>query len=372
MKFVKWEDLRSGMRLARPIYNKNGVLLFERDSRLSSATIESVKNFGLLGIYILEPAEPLPPMSEEDLEFERFEIKMVSSIQAEIEKVLSTKHQKNLPTIVSQIIRAYGHLDGKVHLYQNLRSRDDYVYRHMFNTAILCAMIASKMNVSVDDRLQVVSAALIHDIGAVKSQNPAVYGAVADRSVQDAFYGELLRGCEILEESFGTDGIVYRRICQQAIRAQMEADHGEVNTKAKMITGAKILMVAGKFDRLTAMSLNGQSESEVRAVQEFLDHPEFYDPAVVKALIDSIYVVFPGVSVELNTGEKALVISENPENILQPTVLSFRDNSILDLSLPGNSDIRIKDVMKTLDNRYIMNTEKLDAVGVPGAVAPQG
>ena len=64
MKFVEAAELKNGMRLARPIYNKKGVLLFERDSRLTQQTIESVRNFGLLGVYILEPAEPLPPMSE--------------------------------------------------------------------------------------------------------------------------------------------------------------------------------------------------------------------------------------------------------------------------------------------------------------------
>lgn len=72
MIFVKSEDLKYGMRLAKPIYNKTGVLLYERNTRLTLQGIESVKNFGLLGLYILEPAEPVPPMSEEDLDFERF------------------------------------------------------------------------------------------------------------------------------------------------------------------------------------------------------------------------------------------------------------------------------------------------------------
>lgn len=58
---------------------------------------------------------------------------------------------------------------------------------------------------------------------------------------------------------------------------------------------------------------------------------------------------------ELSTGEKALVLNENEESVLRPTVVSFRDNSILDLSLPGNEDIQIVDVMKTMDNRYIFN-----------------
>ena len=74
MLFVKTEDLKHGMRLARPIYNKNGVLLFERDSRLTKQGIDSVKNFGLIGLFVLEPAEPVPPMTQEDLDFERFHL----------------------------------------------------------------------------------------------------------------------------------------------------------------------------------------------------------------------------------------------------------------------------------------------------------
>ena len=35
MQFKRIEELKAGMRLARPIYNKNGVLLYERDSKLT-------------------------------------------------------------------------------------------------------------------------------------------------------------------------------------------------------------------------------------------------------------------------------------------------------------------------------------------------
>ncbi len=67
MRFIKTDDLRAGMRLAKPIYNKNGVLLYERNSELTLPGISSIKNFGLIGIYILEPAEPVPPLSREDI-----------------------------------------------------------------------------------------------------------------------------------------------------------------------------------------------------------------------------------------------------------------------------------------------------------------
>lgn len=32
MHFVRTEDLKTGMRLARPVYNKKSILLFDRNS----------------------------------------------------------------------------------------------------------------------------------------------------------------------------------------------------------------------------------------------------------------------------------------------------------------------------------------------------
>ena len=65
MLFVKVDELKPGMRLGKPIYNKNGVLLYDRDTKLTMQAIYGIKNFRLLGLYILEPAEPVPPMSED-------------------------------------------------------------------------------------------------------------------------------------------------------------------------------------------------------------------------------------------------------------------------------------------------------------------
>ena len=62
MKFIKSDDLKLGMRLAKPIYNRDGVMLYERNSKLTRQGIVSIQNFGLIGVYILEPAEPVPPI----------------------------------------------------------------------------------------------------------------------------------------------------------------------------------------------------------------------------------------------------------------------------------------------------------------------
>lgn len=356
MKFIEADNLKKGMRLARPIYNKKGVLLFERDSRLTSMTIESVKNFGLLGVYILEPAEPLPPMSEEDLEFERFQIATGFFIQDELESILETKRKNRLDTIAATILRKYGHLDEKISFYQNLRSRDDFICRHSLNTAIFCAMLTHAMNVKVDEQLRVVQSAILHDIGKCRIPKDVLFSKDGKENLQDRIYEDQMEGLNILEEAF-VDGTSIKRLCMQAMTAQQEFDvNGSLQPNTRMSLGAKILLVANRYDEITAVSLQGNSESEVKAIQEFYAHPELYDEKVVDALIRCINILFPGVSVELSTGEKALVIAENPQSILRPVVLTFADNSILDLAALENKDIQVVDVMKTLDNRYIMSS----------------
>ncbi len=331
MLYKKTEELKTGMRLARPIYNRDGVLLYERDYKLTPQSIASIKNFGLIGIYILEPAEPVPPMSAEDIEFERFQAINVFAIMDELERIINTGKSGKLQIIVSNIIKSYGHLEKKINFIQNLRSHEDYKYKHALNVAILCAMISNQLNLKVEDRLDLVSAALLHE----------------------------LNNYELVEKIFSANPNI-RRFGQQADKIIEAAENGKPDTSIKLKEGSKILAVAQVFDNMTAMSLDKTPESEVSAIRYLLAGKEFYSTEAVNALINSINILNPGVCVELNTGEKALVLSENTHDIFRPMVLVFSDNSIIDL---GNKfvyeDVEIADIMKTMDNRYMMDTEML-------------
>ena len=96
MLFIKSDDLKPGMRLAKPIYNKSGVMLYERNSKLSSQGIVSIMNFGLIGVYILEAAEPVPPMSEDDIEFERFQAMSIFAIKDIMDAICKRKEPKEI------------------------------------------------------------------------------------------------------------------------------------------------------------------------------------------------------------------------------------------------------------------------------------
>ena len=113
MQFVKTADLKPGMRLAKPIYNKMGVLLYERDTLLTIQGINSIENFGLIGIFILEPAEPVPPLSREDLEFEQFQTIYVFKLKENMDHLQSNQAPASLNDLVKDIRTHYGSLDHK-------------------------------------------------------------------------------------------------------------------------------------------------------------------------------------------------------------------------------------------------------------------
>ena len=125
-----------------------------------------------------------------------------------------------------------------------------------------------------------------------------------------------------LIESSGVDGIAIRRICSQFVRVQMDLLNGEKTIASQKLTlGTKVLLVANRYDEMTAMDLSGKAQTEVKALHEFRDKPEIYDPEVVKALTQSIHILFPGVGVILNSGQKALVLTENDSDVLRPVIL---------------------------------------------------
>lgn len=284
MIFVKSDDLKTGMRIARPIYNKNGVLLYERNSKLTVQGMNSIKNFGLLGIFVLEPAEPVPPMTKDDIEFERFQTMCVFSIQEELDQIIRNSRYAKIQTIVANIIKNYGHLDRKISFQQNLRSKEDYFYKHALNVAILCAMIAHMMKASVSEQLDAVTAAVVHDIGKLSAPKSLMMQDKWTEAEREQMRNAEVAGFGKLEHVFATNPNI-KRICVQAQNNLDNLQRGRVTDLNKMVTGAKILSVAEVFDTMTAVQLDRERQSEIAAFKHLLRNPRYFDETVVLSLI---------------------------------------------------------------------------------------
>ena len=355
MLFVQVDDLKPGMRLGKPIYNRNGVLLYDRDSRLTMQAIYSIRNFGLMGLYILEPAEPVPPMSEEDINFERFQTIAVFSIREDFELLSDGKKDKTVDWLCSLIIKNYANHENKINYIQSLRSKEDFVYKHCLNVAILTAIIAGKLNLPAARINLLVKAALFHDIGAMTTEAEIENGEQSVEALELCSKNSL----EILNNQKELDMDIERIVTAMQDLVIHEED-GEAAEASKANPGAAILYVADAYDRMTAMKSYEEPTSEVLAVRVLLQNPQLFDKKAVNALISGINILYPGVCVELSNKEKGLVVVENKENIFEPWVLCFTDNKLIDLSSSEvKEELWIADVMKTMDNRIKLDPDLL-------------
>ncbi len=357
MIFVPTDELKVGMRLAKPIYNKNGVLLYERNTKLTLQGIYSVKNFELIGLYILEPAEPLPPMTPEDVEFERFQTMAVFSIKDDLKAIRKGERPSELMVLANQIVRIYGSLKHKINFTQNLRSPEDYVYKHALNVGILAALMSHKLHVDGAEQMNIVVAALLYDVGRLflptKMQNKT-----DDLSVEEM---QMFRKARVDGYNVINDNVDINTSVKRLVRGCHEQYDYEADPTTKNLPwGIRIIQVAHYYDVRTAMNLYEEPRSEVQVIRELLQDKQNFDSAVVAALLDSIRILSPGVCVELTNRERGLVIRENDENPLLPIVLSFDRNQVYDLSSERvQNTLQIKDLMKTMDNRIIVDDSTL-------------
>lgn len=362
MQFVKSEDLKPGMRLAKPIYNKMGVLLYERDTKLTLQSINSIENFGLIGIFILEPAEPVPPISKEDMEFEQFQTIYVFKLKDCMDKLRLGQNIPNITDLVQNIYTHYGTLDHKLNFTQNLRSSADFVYKHSISAAMLCAMVANELRVSAEYSQSLIAAALLYAFGFL-SVPKGILDKGENLSDEDSRFIQLQleHGYEIMRPHFSELGL--SNTAQEIIQHIVFEKNDSINPKTpkpQVQLLIDILKAADKFDRMTAMNMNHPPVSELAAMTYFHSHIKEYDRSVITALADSIHILPAGACLDFSNGEKGLVLVENPADFLHPMILSFKDNKLYDLSDPEvGSQIEITDIMKTMDNRIAIDSNTL-------------
>lgn len=363
MKFVRTDHLKAGMRLAKPIYNKNGVLLYDRNSVLTEPGIISARNFGLVGVYVLEPAEPVPPLSREDLEFEQLQTVYIFQLRECLDLIAKRKRIEPLPKLLNNIIQHYGALDHRVNFNQNLRSSEDFMYKHAISTAILVSMISSRLHYDHQQQITLAAAALLYDIGYshVPKNILDKESDTLSTSDREVLQHSLERGIEPLG-MYRSDFDFFPRALA-LMQAYVYADYPEklaIMPDEELQGMVKILRVADQFDQMTAMNIGHEPVSEISAMKLLSADTTRYDKQIVATLAECIHIVPQAANIDLSTGDKGIVLVENATNYMRPVILRLGDNKIYDLSSEADfRKIQILDIMKTMDNRISVDEETL-------------
>lgn len=362
MKFYRPDKLKEGMCLAKPIYDKRGVLLYDRGAALTPAVIKSIMSFSLIGLFIKEPGEVLPPISDEESELESLQSSYMFRLRDIITAFSKNTYSEDLDALVNELTDRFGHLTHRYHFGQLLRSNDDYTYKHSVCTAILVAMMSRALTMPKQTIRDVLKAVLLADIGyiylpeKVSVKSPAQWNEMDEETVR--MYRKM--GMEMLKlelNEYGFSDITLAVLNQSMQFSRKEPS--EVNSRDWHI-GTKALMVADKYDRMTAVSLTEPPTSSVQAFHHLQQHEELYSGAAVKALSRAILILNIGQCVKLSDGKSAMVMELNNKDAFRPTVMIMENNSVVNLNSPQyKGNLEIVSVLDTLDTRYVCDEETL-------------
>lgn len=338
MRYIAINLVEDGMKVAKTIFNEQGVALVNANATLTSAIISKLEFLGYKGLLIDDEISA-------DIEYkENFvsqELKL--SISKRLKSVLDI-HAKDksqlydgiedFKEIISAIIEdMFSKRELNLNLLE-LKMFDNYTYFHSVNVAIISLAIAYHLKLNKGDLLIVGIASLLHDIGKIYVGKTIINKP--EKLSEEEF--EIIKthsklGYDVLSKNSNLSP-------RTTVSVLSHHEHYDGSGYPNGLSGdniilfGRIICLADVYDALTS----DRSYRSGYSVQEGIEYlmansGTLFDPELVKIFTSKIYPYPVGSSVRLSNGEVGLVLKNSEEFCLRPTIKIVCDNhcKIVDL-----------------------------------------
>ncbi len=254
------------------------------------------------------------------------------NILADIRKG-GTVSMPKLEVITGELVDSVLRNSTAMSLLARMQQKDEYIRNHSLESSVWALVFGRHLGLDRDSLNAVGMGALLLDVGKtripVKLLNKK--GALTDVE-RDYMRSHVEMGLEILKQTRGIDGRVL----------EMVATHHERYDGSgypKGWRGNQIPVfgrIAGIVDSYSAMISDrpyAKAMSSFDAMREFKAFSDkHFQAEMVEQFIQAIGIFPVGTLVELNTGEVAVVLKENMDSRLQPTLAIVRDSEKADVA----------------------------------------
>ena len=248
------------------------------------------------------------------------------NILADIRKG-GTVSMPKLEVITGELVDSVLRNSTAMSLLARMQQKDEYIRNHSLESSVWALVFGRHLGLDRDSLNAVGMGALLLDVGKtripVKLLNKT--GELTDVE-RDYMRSHVEMGLEILKQTSGMDGRVL----------EMVATHHERYDGSGYPKGWKgnqipvFGRIAGIVDSYSAMISDrpyAKAMSSFDAMREFKSLADkHFQAEMVEQFIQAIGIFPVGTLVELNTGEIAVVLKENMDSRLQPTLAIVRDS----------------------------------------------
>ena len=356
MRKIPLDVVKPGMVLAKDIFGETGQILLRADIEMKPRYLNNLEQAGIEFVYVrderIKDITVDDPISEKTRHEARQLVREITrdirdnGSAGKISKSINVQDREIL-NLVNKIIDEL--LDSKDAIVQlvDIRSKDNYLFAHSVNCAVLATLAAKKMMFKPKELRWLASGALFHDLGmmAVPSSIVNKPGDLSDEEFAEVkkhpIYGyELFKTTDLFDARAGAI------VLQHHERYQGQGYPRGIAGK-DISPLAQIAGIADVYDALTSDRPYRKAYKPHEAVEMLLSWgEELFDARILQQFLSVIAAYPVGFHVLLSSGDSGLVVANNPGFTLRPVVrVLYRGERELDPH-PEPYDI---DLSQTLD-----------------------
>lgn len=318
------------MRLGRTIFGPDGRVLLSAGVALQPSYLARLRSMGYSSVYISDGIHDdmeLPEVIGQETRARATQA--VRSVMEGLAPAGQTKGKRSLDSVYQAVSEMVDQILSAKELQLGLtdiKALDDYLFAHSVNTATVAIMIGRKMGLPPSRLVDLGIGCMLHDIGKCHIrqdilQKPAGLTPEEIEEVQR----HAAVGFEFLRLNFDLSMIAAHVAFQHHER--MDGSGYPRGLKGEEILDvARIAAVADVFDAVTSDQVYRKKASYDQALQLLQKEAgSKLDPGAVRALLDFVAPYPLATLVRLNTGETALVVALNLQQMGRPQVKLVKD-----------------------------------------------
>ncbi|WP_026673561.1 HD-GYP domain-containing protein [Alkalihalobacterium bogoriense] len=334
MRLVETKSVKVGSRLAKAIYNDHDAILVHEGVELTDRIILRLQELGVSYIYIQDDVTANLVIQQSISEETRR--RAIAAIRSEFSKItneITIKKifndniiAKDFTIIIGKILEDITNNEDALTLLSETIIYDSYIFSHSLNVTVYTLGLASYLNYSKKQLLEIGLGAMLHDVG--KMVIPLHILNKPGRLTEDEF--SLIKshttvGYEIIKKI--PNLALVSAHCALQHHERMDGSGYPMGRKGNDIHPyAKIIAVCDVFDAITS----NRSYRKAMLPHEGLEllyagNATLYDREVVKALRNVCAIYPKGLSVRLSDGRIGIVIKQNKEVLSRPVVRIYAD-----------------------------------------------
>ncbi len=321
MRLVRLSEIKGDEIVAKPIIDIDERRLISQGARIKKSYINKLVEKGITSVYIEDDISE--GVFIEDVLCDETRLKAKKVISEELSRYLNKREidfsriHKTVEVILDELLSKSIDLVS----LKDLRLHDEYTFAHSVNVCILTVILATKLGYARDKINKIAIGAMLHDFGKILIP-PEILNKKEPLSHSDL---EEIQKHPMYAYSAFKDSTELSATSKVTILMHHELLDGTgypLKIKDEKIHySAKICAVCDVFDAMTSDKVYRNALNTSDAVEYLIAWAgKRYDRFFVEQFIQNIPIFPPGTIVCLSNGLMAIVIKNNPQNVLRPVI----------------------------------------------------